>query len=125
MQNGNKNNEIEADKIFAKHLKNTIFDYGDDKEKNDFGENSYTSDYESSNTSCTDTENINNIYKREKKKKEKLINNDKLYYGILLILGLFSIKTLFGVNKGIFSFDNVINILILISIGVILFKSKK
>ena len=125
LQNGNKNNEIEADKIFAKHLKNTIFDYGDDKEKNDFGENSYMSDYESSNTSCTDSENINNIYKREKKKKEKLINNDKLYYGILLILGLFSTKTLFGVNKGIFSFDNVINILILISIGVILFKSKK
>ena len=66
---------------------------------------------------------MNNNYKKEKNKN--LINNDKLYYGILIILGLFSIKTLFGINKGIFSFDNVINILILISIGVILYKSKE
>ena len=125
LENGNKNNEIEAYKVFARHLKNTIFDYNE-KSKNDFDDNSYISyesDYDSSNTSCADNENMNNNYKKEKNKN--LINNDKLYYGILIILGLFSIKTLFGINKGIFSFDNVINILILISIGVILYKSKE
>ena len=124
LENGNKNNEIEADKVFARHLKNTIFDYNE-KSKNDFDNNSYISygsDYESSNSSCADNENINNNCKKDKKKN--LINNDKLYYGILIILGFFSIKTLFGINKGIFSFDNIINILILISIGVILYKSK-
>ena len=124
LENVNKNNEIEADKVFARHLKNTIFDFNE-KSKTDFDDNSYISygsDYESCNTSCADNENMNNNYKKDKKKK--LINNDKLYYGILIILGLFSLKTLFGINKGIFSFDNAINIIILISIGVILYKSK-
>ena len=116
-QNGNKNNEIEADKIFAKNLKNTIFDYNYNDNIN-FGENPKLSDYESSNSSDSKEENEILI-------KKKKINSDKIYYGILIILGLFSIKTLFGVNKGFFSFDNFINVLILISIGFILIKSKE
>ena len=116
-QNWNKSNENEADKIFAKHLKNTIFDYNDNINDNlKFGENSKLSDYESSNSSDNNNENIF---------KKNSIDKDKVYYGILIILGLFSIKTLFGVNKGFFSFDNFINILILISIGFILFKYRE
>ena len=116
-QNWNKSNENEADKIFSKHLKHTIFDYNDNINDNlKFGENSKLSDYESSNSSDNNNENIF---------KKNSIDKDKVYYGILIILGLFSIKTLFGVNKGFFSFDNFINILILISIGFILFKYRE
>ena len=117
-QNGIKNNKIEADNIFVKHLKNTIFDYNYNDDNLKFGENSKMSDCESSNTS-DDNDDNNNLLKKKK------INSDKMYYGILIILGLFSIKTLFGENKGFFSFDNFINILILISIGFILVKSKE
>ena len=53
------------------------------------------------------------------------MNNDNLYYGILVILGLFTVKTLFGINNGIFTFDTFINVLILISIGFVVYKSKQ
>ena len=117
-QNGIKNNKIEADNIFVKHLKNSIFDYNYNDDNLKFGENSKMSDCESSNTSDDNDENDNLL-------KKKKINSDKMYYGILIILGLFSIKTLFGENKGFFSFDNFINILIIISIGFILVKSRE
>ena len=55
------------------------------------------SDCESSNTSDDNDEN-DNLFKKKK------INSNKIFYGILIILGLFSIKTLFGENKGFFSF---------------------
>ena len=44
----------------------------------------------------------------------KYINNDNLYFGILIILGLLTIKTLFSINNGFFTFDNLLNFLILI-----------
>ena len=129
-----KNNEIEADKIFAKHLKNTIFNYNNEKPENfELDKNSNSSESESSSSSSSSIEeNKNNEKKlKDKKKKKKrkkdknIMNNDTLYYGILVILGLFTIKTLFGINKGIFSFDNFINFLILISICFVIYKSRQ
>ena len=129
-----KNNEIEADKIFVKHLKNTIFNYNNEKPENfELDKNANSSESESSSSSSSSIEeNKNNEKKlKDKKKKKKrkkdknIMNNDTLYYGILVILGLFTIKTLFGINKGIFSFDNFINFLILISICFVIYKSRQ
>jgi len=66
--------------------------------------------------------------KQEKKKNKKLKRkkyNDNLYFGILIILGLLTIKTLFSINNEFFSFDNLLNVLILISICFVLYSSKK
>ena len=63
--------------------------------------------------------------KKKKRKNNQLMTNDNLYYGILVILGLFTIKTLFGINNGIFTFDTFINVLILISIGFVVYKSRQ
>ena len=124
-ENGNIYNEVEADKAFAKHLKNTIFDYSEEKPENfDFLENSNQLDFESSSTSSSE-DNLKNNKKKKKRKNKNIITNDVMYYGILFILGLFSIKTFFGLNKGILTFDNFINLLILISIFFILYKSKE
>jgi len=125
-----KNNEIEADKIFVKHLKNTLFNYSNIKPENyDVEPSSDTSEYESSNSSSEENKNDEKKTKFGKKKKKRknnqLMNNDNLYYGILVILGLFTVKTLFGINNGIFTFDTFINVLILISIGFVVYKSRQ
>ena len=89
-------------------------------------ENFNQSDSEISNSSSISSEDISRNDKKKKKSKNKnLITNDTLYYGILFILGLFSIKTFYGLNKGILNFDNFINLLIVISICFILYKSKE
>ena len=125
-----KNNEIEADKIFEKHLKNTIFNYNNEEPENfDFEKNSNSSENEndSSNSSSDSSSSEENTEKKKKKRKreKKFMKTETLYYGILVVLGLFTIKTIFGMNKGIFSFDNFINFLILISIGFVVYKSRQ
>ena len=131
-----KKNEIEADKIFSKHLKNTIFNYSDEKlenfeieENNSSGndDNFSSSDSNNSSSNGEEKEVINYNKKKKKRKKNKnknIMNNDNLYYGILAILGLFSLKTLFGINNGFFTFDTFMNLLILFSIGFVLYKSR-
>ena len=128
-----KNNEVEADKIFARHLKNSIFNYSEKKPENyKFEDNSNSSENESSDSSSEENKSYEEKIKNKKNKKNKKRkkrnrenNNDNLYYGILVILGLFSIKTLYGINNGIFSFDNFINLLILICIGFVVYKSRQ
>ena len=142
IENESKKNEIEADKVFAKHLKNSIFNYSDEKvvnfeidknsnsSNNDNCNNSYSNGTSSSN-SDENEDNYKNADDGKKKKKKKkiknknIMNNDNLYYGILVILGLFTLKTLFGLNNNFFSFDNFINLLILFSIGFVLYKSRQ
>ena len=111
-----KENEIEANKIFLKNLKNTIFSYGD-KKPEDYGIESMEESSSSDNEGTNEEINL--------KKPKKRSNNDNLYYGILIILGLLTIKTLFSINNGFFSFDNLLNILILISICFVLYSSKR
>ena len=139
IENESKRNEIKADKVFAKHLKNTISNYSDKKVENfEFEKISNSSNNDNFSNSYSDSSSSNsdeNKYKyknagnRKKKKKRKnntnIGNNDNLYYGILVILGLFTLKTLFGLNNKFFSFDNFINLLILFSIGFILYKSRQ
>ena len=110
-----KNNEIEADKIFAKHLKNTIFN-SDDGDQKIFGTQETNSSI-NENSSDEEKEDIN-----KKKGKNKITSNDTLYNGILLVLVLFIIKILYKINNGFLSFDNFINLFILISIGFTLYK---
>ena len=119
----NQKNEIEMNKIFLKSLKNTIFSYSNRKpddyeiESEDY---TSTSEYESSND-----EKFGNKNQKYKRSKKNMDNNDNLYYGILIILGLFTLKTLFSLNNGFFTFDNILNVLILISICFVLYQSKK
>ena len=122
VESQSKENEVEANKIFVKNLRNTIFSYSE-KKPDDYDTNneddSSTSEYESS------SDGKNKILTIKNKKKRKRNNNDNLYYGILIILGLLTIKTIFSINNGFFSFDNLLNVLILISICVVLYTSKK
>ena len=111
-----KENEIAANKIFLKNLRNTIFSYSDKKPDN--------YDIESMEESSS-SDNEDNSKEISSKKKKKRLNNDNLYYGILIILGLLTIKTLFSINNGFFSFDNLLNVLILISICFVLYSSKQ
>ena len=118
----NKQHENDANKIFLKNLKNTIFSYSD-KKPEDY-------DFESVEESSTSENESRGDEKNEKKnkkgrKKRKRINNDNLYFGILIILGLLTIKTLFSINNGFFTFDNLLNFLILISICFVLYTSKQ
>ena len=119
VESESKNNEIEANKIFLKNLKNTIFSYNDKKPDDYEIENEEDTSY-SEYESNSDEKNAKNIIKKKKKSGSK----DNLYYGIIFILGLLTIKSLFSINR-FFSFDNLINILILISIIVVLYSSKQ
>ena len=124
IEEANKENEIEANKIFLKNLKNTIFSYSD-KKPDDYeiesDEYTSTSEYESG----MDELNWNKLKKPLRKKRNR-INHDNLYFGILIILGLFTLKTLVStINNGFFSFDNLLNILILFSIFFVLYSAKQ
>ena len=114
-----KEHEIEANKIFLKNLRNNIFSYSDKKPE----------DYEIESieeSSSSDNESTSEEKKDKKIKiKNRGNNNDNLYFGILIILGLLTIKTLFSINNGFFSVDNLLNILILISICFVIYSSKK
>jgi hypothetical protein len=122
IESKNKEHEIEANKIFLKNLRNNIFSYSD-KKPEDYEVESIEESSSSDNESSTEEKN-------EKKNKKNRIknrgnNNDNLYFGLLIILGLLTIKTLFSINNGFFSVDNLLNILILISICFVLYSSKK
>ena len=122
IESKNKEHEIEANKIFLKNLRNNIFSYSDKKPEDyevESIEESSSSDNESS------TEDKNEKKNKKNKIKNRGNNNDNLYFGILIILGLLTIKTLFSINNGFFSVDNLLNILILISICFVLYSSKK
>ena len=124
IEDANKDNEFAANKVFLKNLKNTIFSYSDSK-PDDYGmeseEYTSTSEYESGID-----EIYMNKFKKPLRKKRSKINHDNLYFGILIILGLFTLKTLVStINNGFFSLDNILNILILISIIFVLFTSKQ
>ena len=124
IEEADKENEIEANKIFLKNLKNTIFSYSD-KKPGDYeiesDEYTSTSEYESG----MDELNWNKLKKPLRKKRNR-INHDNLYFGILIILGLFTLKTLVStINNGFFSFDNLLNILILFSIFFVLYSAKQ
>jgi hypothetical protein len=124
IEEADKENEIEANKIFLKNLKNTIFSYSD-KKPDDYeiesDEYTSTSEYESG----MDELNWNKLKKPLRKKRNR-INHDNLYFGILIILGLFTLKTLVStINNGFFSFDNLLNILILFSIFFVLYSAKQ
>ena len=110
-----KNNEIEEDKIFAKHLKNTIFNSNNEEQKIIDIQETNSSFHESSSDEEKEKINKNKI-------ENQTTNNDTLYYGILFVLGLLSIKMLYKINNGIFSFDNFINFAVLLSIGYIIYK---
>ena len=125
-----KNNEIEANKIFVKHLKNNIFNYSDKKPIDyEIEEISNSSIYESNSINSNGEENKNN--EKVFKKKEKRVNSnqemniDNLYYGILIILGMLTLKTFFWLHNKIFSLDNFINFVILISICFVIYKSRQ
>ena len=70
------------------------------------------------------------IEKLENKKEIKIINNrDKvkeqiLFYGVLLSFFIFIFKTVLSIELGTYSFETFFNILIIIIIGFILFKTK-
>ena len=68
----------------------------------------------------------NNNNKPENKKDEPIINiqdNQTLYYGILGILGLFCLKSLFSSNS-IFSADSFLNVIILGVISFVFYKTQ-
>ena len=68
----------------------------------------------------------NNNNKPENKKDEPIINiqdNQTLYYGILGILGLFCLKSLFSTNS-IFSADSFLNVIILGVISFVFYKTQ-
>ena len=68
----------------------------------------------------------NNNNKTENKKDEPIINiqdNQTLYYGILGILGLFCLKSLFSTNS-IFSADSFLNVIILGVISFVFYKTQ-
>ena len=68
----------------------------------------------------------NNNNKTENKKDEPIINiqdNQTLYYGILGILGLFCLKSLFSSNS-IFSADSFLNVIILGVISFVFYKTQ-
>ena len=119
IESKSKEHEIEANKIFLKNLRNNIFSYSDKKPE----------DYEIESieeSSSSDNESTSEEKKDKKIKiKNRGNNNDNLYFGILIILGLLTIKTLFSINNGFFSVDNLLNILILISICFVIYSSKK
>ena len=124
IEEANRDNVLAADKVFLKNLKNTIFSYSD-KKPNDYEieseEYTSTSEYDSNID-----EKYLKQYKKSLRKKRNRINHDNLYFGILIILGLFSLKTLVStINNGFFSLDNILNILILISIIFVLITSKQ
>ena len=124
IEEANKENEIEANKIFLRSLKNTIFSYSDKKPIDyelESDEYTSTSEYESG----MDELNWNKPKKPPRKKRNR-INHDNLYFGILIILGLFTLKTLVStINNGFFSFDNLLNVLILFSIFFVLYSAKQ
>ena len=125
IEEANKVHEIEANKIFLKNLKNTIFSYSNKRPK-DYEIESEEYSSTSENESSDDEKYNNNKNKKPLKKKKNKINNDNLYFGILIILGLFTLKTFFSaINNGFFSFDNLLNVLILISIFFVLYTAKK
>ena len=70
------------------------------------------------------------IEKLENKKEIKIINNrDKvkeqiLFYGVLLSFFIFIFKTVLSIELGTYSFETFFNILIIIIIGFMLFKTK-
>ena len=69
---------------------------------------------------------IENNNKTENKKDEPIINiqdNQTLYYGILGILGLFCLKSLFSSNS-IFSADSFLNVIILGVISFVFYKTQ-
>ena len=118
-----KEHEIEANKIFLKNLRNNIFSYSDKKP-----EDYEIESVEESSTSENESSSEEKVGKKNNKKlkiKNRGNNNDNLYFGILIILGLLTIKTLFSINNGFFSVDNLLNLLILISICFVLYSSKK
>ena len=118
-----KEHEIEANKIFLKNLRNNIFSYSDKKP-----EDYEIESVEESSTSENESSSEEKVGKKNNKKlkiKNKENNNDNLYFGILIILGLLTIKTLFSINNGFFSVDNLLNLLILISICFVFYSSKK
>ena len=118
-----KEHEIEANKIFLKNLRNNIFSYSDKKP-----EDYEIESVEESSTSENESSSEEKVGKKNNKKlkiKNKGNNNDNLYFGILIILGLLTIKTLFSINNGFFSVDNLLNLLILISICFVLYSTKK
>ena len=118
-----KEHEIEANKIFLKNLRNNIFSYSDKKP-----EDYEIESVEESSTSENESSREEKVGKKNNKKlkiKNKGNNNDNLYFGILIILGLLTIKTLFSINNGFFSVDNLLNLLILISICFVLYSTKK
>ena len=68
----------------------------------------------------------NNNNETENKKDEPIINiqdNQTLYYGILGILGLFCLKSLFSTNS-IFSADSFLNVIILGVISFVFYKTQ-
>ena len=120
IESKNKEHEIEANKIFFKNLKNNIYSYSDKKPEDYEVEN-----IEESSTSENESSSEEKAGKKKNKKLKRKKYNDNLYFGILIILGLLTIKTLFSINNGFFSFDNLLNVLILISICFVLYSSKK
>ena len=123
IESKSKEHEIEANKIFLKNLRNNIFSYSDKKPEDyevESIEESSSSEDESSSEEKTEKKK-----NKKNKMKNRDNNNDNLYFGILIILGLLTIKTLFSINNGFFSVDNLLNLLILISICFVIYSSKK
>ena len=123
------NDNLNEPKLTVQTFKKSSIKDNIKPENYDVEPSSDTSEYESSNSSSEENKNDEKKTKFGKKKKKRknnqLMNNDNLYYGILVILGLFTVKTLFGINNGIFTFDTFINVLILISIGFVVYKSRQ
>ena len=109
-----------------KNLKNTIFSYSNKKPKDYEIESEEYSSTSENESSAEEKYNNNNKFKKHSNKKKNRINNDNLYFGILIILGLFTLKTFFStINNGFFSLDNLLNVLILISIFFVLYTAKQ
>ena len=64
-------------------------------------------------------ENTNEIINNRDKAKEQI-----LFYGVLLSFFIFIFKTVLSIELGTFSFETCFNIIIIIIIGFMLFKTK-
>ena len=128
------NNEKKTEKIFMRHLKNTISNYSDEIPENyDVNFDSDSSNNASNDSDIYDSSIIKNNKKKTENKNEKqkdknkneIVNDESVYYGILCLLALFSAKTIFSLIKGELSLDIIINILIIVLICFVITKLNK
>ena len=129
-------NEKKIEKIFARHLNNTLPNYSDEAPENyDINSEDDSSSNISNDSNVYNSTVIKNskkkieIWNKNEKEKEKneneVVNYESVYYGILFLLTIFSAKTIFSLIKGEISLDVFINIFVIILMSYVIIKLKK